>query len=121
MFVTSNEINKIKEEEMREIMEECGQLQCLIQKKLGGNIFSWGSSQLSQYQHNFIDWYCFAHFQPFFSCLDVLNRTQGSSVFTSEVYQPATIFFFSSFLGIFFWAPITFEHYYFQSGCDPEI
>ena len=66
MFVTSNEINKIKEEEMREIIGECGQVQCLIQKKSGGNIFSWGSDQLSQYQQNFIDWYCFAHFQPFF-------------------------------------------------------
>ena len=29
-------------------------------------------------------------------------------------------FFFSSFLGIFFWAPIMFERYHFQSGCDPE-
>ena len=58
----------------------------------------------------------FSHF--FLAVSNVLfNRIQGSSLFTWEIYQKTTVFFFSSsFLGIFFWAPIRFERYHFQSG-----
>ena len=43
-------------------------------------------------------------------------RTQGNSLFTLEIYQTLTILiFFSSFLEIFFLAPITFKRSHFQS------
>ena len=51
----------------------------------------------------------------------LLNRTQGSSLFTWQIYQKTAVFFFSSsFLRTFFWVPITFECYHFQSQCYPE-
>ena len=54
-------------------------------------------------------------FCPFFSAVSdvLLNRTQGNSLFTWEIYQITTFFSHLHFLGHFFEAPITFEHYYF--------
>ena len=51
-----------------------------------------------------------------------MNRTQRNSLFTQEIHQTATIFFFSSsYMRTFFWTPITFEHYHFQSRYNPGL
>ena len=61
-------------------------------------------------------------FKPLvFTCVSVLlNRIQGISLFTWEIYQKRTIFFFFVFFifkGIF--SVPMFERYHFQSECNP--
>ena len=46
------EVNIKSTDEKNRSADKC---QCYIQKKFGGNAFSWGSGLLSRYQHNFID------------------------------------------------------------------
>ena len=97
--------------------------QCHIQKKFG-DTFSWGRFYFPQYQQNFIVFYCIFHtFSHFFLAAQdrLLNISRGSLLFTWEICQKTTIFFFfSSFWGTFFWVSIFFfERYHFQSGCDP--
>lgn len=91
--------------------------QCHIQKKFG-DTFSWGQFYFPLYQQNFIVFYCIFHtFSHFFLAAQdrLLNRSRGSLLFTWEICQKTTIFFFfSSFLRTFSWAPVMFEHYHFS-------
>ena len=77
--------------------------QCCIQKRFGDKGSSWGSTflNISKILLIYIILETFSQF--FLAVSDVLlNRTQGSSLFTREIYQKTTIFFsFLLFLGTF--------------------
>ena len=77
-------------------------MQCRVQKNFGDNVFSRGSG-LSSIPAKFY-WQFFHTFRHFILAVKdiLLNRTQGSSLLTCEIYETATILFFSStFLGTF--------------------
>ena len=75
---------------------------CHIQKKFVDNVFCWKSSISANFFFFLVliynVFYTFSHF--FLVVYDVLlNRRQGSSLFTWENYQTTTLFFFASFSG----------------------
>ena len=61
-------------------------------RNLWATLSAGGLVYFPQYQQNFIDFYCFSHFQPLFLAVED-----------------------------FFWAHITFERYHFQFGYDPAF
>ena len=85
--------------------------QCHIQKKFW-DTFSWGRFYFPQYQQNVIVlYYIFHTFSHFFLTVQdrLLNRSWGGLLFTWEICQKTTIFFFfSSFWGTFFWVSFFF-------------
>ena len=89
-----------------------------IQKKFGDNFFSWASGLLSSIPAKFYSFIFCTLLATFFLAIQrSFEQKQRGSLFTWEIDQKTTIFFFSSsFLGIFFGVPITFELYHFQSG-----
>ena len=101
------------------------ELTSVVSKRNLGTTFSAGVlAYFPQYQQNFITLYCFPHFLPLlFSCTRCsLEQSTRKVIIYLKNYQTTTIFFFSSsFLGTFFWVPITFKRYHFQSGYDPAF
>ena len=91
--------------------------QCCIPKKFGDS--PEGLVYFLQYQQNYVDLYCFAHFQPLlFSCIRCYyeQNTRKPIVYLRNLSDNNNFVFPFFIFGDIFWAPITFERYHFQSG-----
>ena len=104
--------SKIKDLENKESFQnEIKKISVLHPEEIWGQHFSWESALHSSIPAKFY----------WFSCVrcSFEQNTRKLLVYLRNLSENKNSFFLIQFWGHFFWVPITFECYHFQSGCNP--